>query len=397
MKRVIDTLNRVLAERDDALQALAIAVLAQEHVVFLGPTGTAKSFMVRGFARALGGLSYFQTLLNPTSPPEALLGPMDLAAYEQGEYRHRTTGMLPEAELAFVDEVFKGNWAILNLLLPLMEERVYHNGGTPQPCPLISLVGASNETPREEGLEAVWDRFLLRVQVDYVQDRAAFRQLLADPPSLDSVTPILSREELREEQEAAARVEVPGAILDRVVTLKDELARLGIVVSDRRWVKAVHGQPPRAGVLQASAFLDGRTAVTEDDLEALAWVCWQDPSQIPDVTAVVYGVANPLRQAILEAKEAAYEAYSRALAEADQLEQEARQAREAGDTGRARQLNAQASNVILEALGEVREKIQKLEDLAEKESASSRTQKALNQAVEQARGWQAKLLQRMGV
>ncbi|HIQ02571.1 MAG TPA: ATPase [Anaerolineales bacterium] len=397
MERVVKTLSGALAERDDALRALAVAVLAREHVVFLGPTGTAKSFMVRGFARALGGLSYFHTLLNPTSPPEALLGPMDLAAYEQGEYRHRTAGMLPEAELAFVDEVFKGNWAILNLLLPLMEERVYHNGGTPQPCPLISLVGASNETPREEGLEAVWDRFLLRVQVDYVQDRAAFRRLLAAPPSLDGVPQVLSREELREEQEAAARVEIPGVILDRVVVLKDELARLGITVSDRRWVKAIHGQPGRASVLQAFTFLDGRTSVTTDDLEALVWVCWQDPSQIPDVMGVVYGVANPTRQAVLEAKEAAYEAYSRAAAEADRLEQEARQARETGDAGNARQLNAQASNVVLEALGEIRERLQKLEELAEREGASTRTRELLDQAIEQARGWQAELMRRMGV
>jgi MoxR-like ATPase len=147
-------------------------VLAGEHVLLLGPPGTAKSALVRAIAQAFGG-TYFERLLTKFSTPEELFGPISLKALEQDRYQRVTAGKLPEAEFAFVDEVFKANSAILNSLLTAMNERLFHNDGAPTQMPLVALFGASNELPEGKELEALFDRFLLRFDVQYPCGRAA--------------------------------------------------------------------------------------------------------------------------------------------------------------------------------------------------------------------------------
>jgi MoxR-like ATPase len=392
MRRVVDALNQVLVEREDAVRALALAVLSQEHVVFLGAPGTAKTFMVRALAKALGGLDYFATLLNPTTPPEAVVGPVNLGYYEKNEPNlYKTDGMAPGAQLVFLDEIFKGNWAIQNLILTMMQDRIFYNGSLQQQCPLISLIGASNEMPREEGLEAVWDRFLVRVQISYIRDRAGLRGLILNPPSLDQVPQVMTPEDLRDQQEAAAGVALPEPVVDRAIILRDELQQHGIEVSDRRWVKALHGEPPHAGLVQASAFLGGRDEAAIDDLEVLVWTCWQDPGQIAEVQTLVYGVSNPVRQAVVEAKDLAYDAYTRALQKVQELDEQAAQARR--DEADATPFTSQAANVLIEAVGTVREAGLQLQDLGE--GLTGRSAELVEQTREQIKGWQSELLIKM--
>jgi MoxR-like ATPase len=137
------------------------AVLAGEHVLLLGPPCTAKSALARAIAQAFGG-AYFARLLTKFSTPEELFGAISLRALEQDHYARITTGKLPEAEFAFIDEVFKANSAILNALLAVVNERVFHNDGQPVACPLVTMSGASNELPEGKDLEALFDRFLVR-------------------------------------------------------------------------------------------------------------------------------------------------------------------------------------------------------------------------------------------
>jgi MoxR-like ATPase len=154
-------------ERKDVIDGALAAVLAGEHVLLVGPPGTAKSALARAIAQAFGG-NYFERLLTKFSTPEELFGAISLKALEQDRFARVTSGKLPEAEFAFVDEVFKANSAILNSLLTLVNERVFHNDGQPVACPLVSMFGASNELPEGKDLEALFDRFLLRFEVGYL-------------------------------------------------------------------------------------------------------------------------------------------------------------------------------------------------------------------------------------
>ncbi len=152
-------------------------MLAGEHAVLIGPPGTAKSALIRTFAR-LTHAQYFEYLLTRFTEPNEIFGPVDIGAFREGRYERRTEGMLPQAEIVFLaDEVFKSNSAILNALLTLLNERRYTSGGQAMKCPLLSAFGASNEVPGDETLTAIYDRFILRIRNDNL-DAYHFQDLL---------------------------------------------------------------------------------------------------------------------------------------------------------------------------------------------------------------------------
>ena len=183
LRALIDSLEGGLLERSAAVRLVLLAALAGEHVLLIGPPGTAKSELSRRLHRAFDDARYFERLLTRFSTPEELFGPLSLKALEDDRYERLTEGYLPTASIAFLDEVFKANSAILNALLTLLNEREFDNGAGRSRTPLISVIGASNEVPMEEALMAFYDRFLLRVPVTGVSD-AAFEQLLTDRKSV---------------------------------------------------------------------------------------------------------------------------------------------------------------------------------------------------------------------
>ncbi len=184
-------------ERKDVIDGALAAVLAGEHVLLLGAPGTAKSALARAIAQAFGGI-YFERLLTKFSTPEELFGAISIKALKQDRFARVTAGKLPEAEFAFVDEVFKANSAILNSLLSLVNERVFHNDGQPVSCPLVTMFGASNELPEGKDLEALFDRFLMRFEVAYLLRPSNLRLVLTSPDP--AAAPAMKMTDLRKAQ-----------------------------------------------------------------------------------------------------------------------------------------------------------------------------------------------------
>ncbi|GAO01303.1 AAA family ATPase [Anaeromyxobacter sp. PSR-1] len=290
-------LNARFPERREVIEGALCAVLAGEHVLLLGPPGTAKSALVRALAQAFGG-SYFERLLTKFSTPEELFGPISLRALEQDRYARVVTGKLPEAQFAFVDEVFKANSAILNSLLAAMNERLFHNDGAPLTMPLVSLFGASNELPDGKELEALFDRFLLRFDVQYLRRPASFRTVVTGPePGVATGFPFQA---LLDAQAAAASVTVTDATVDALVAVRDACTAEGIVASDRRWKKSLR-------VVQAHAFLSGELATTPEDLLVLVDALWREPKERPKVARLVGELADPVSAKAAEILDAARE------------------------------------------------------------------------------------------
>src|ERR1041384_6933747 len=166
---VISAATTGLVEREALVEMVALSAVAEEHVLVIGPPGTAKSEAVRRIARATGG-RYFEYLLGRFTEPSEIFGPIDLRRLKDGVVATETAGMLPEAEFAFLDEVFRGSTAILNTLLGILNERVFRRGHDTITCPLRVCVGASNGLPDDESLAAFADRFLVRIFVEPIAD-----------------------------------------------------------------------------------------------------------------------------------------------------------------------------------------------------------------------------------
>jgi MoxR-like ATPase len=282
-------LARALQERflgkDEVIRLLIIAAIAGEHAVLIGPPGTAKSALIRTFARLIQA-NYFEYLLTRFTEPNEIFGPVDIAAFREGRYERRTEGMLPEAEIVFLDEVFKSNSAILNALLTLLNERRYTSGGHVLRCPLLSAFGASNEVPGDETLTAIYDRFILRIRNDNL-DAYHFQDLLqkglehevlqmTDAP----VQPVVAARELAELQRGLLqRTRFSEEFFSQYKGIVFQIRAEGVSLSDRRVVKILK-------LFAASAYLDGRAQPDASDLFVLKHV-WNNEDQSQILEAIV--------------------------------------------------------------------------------------------------------------
>ena len=253
-----------LVGRDQLAELIVLAAVAGEHLLVIGPPGTAKSAVVRRVAQALGG-RYFEYLLGRFTEPSELFGPVDLRKLREGTVETDVTGMLPEADVAFLDEVFLGSTAILNTLLGVLNERRFRRGHTQVDCPLRVAVGAANALPDDEGLAAFADRFLLHLFVEPVPDHQLEAMLaggwrsdaapVATPAGLVHLD-TLGRT-LHDVQLETVRPVLAEAVRD--------LRRAGVHLSDRRIVKSQR-------LIAAAAVLAGRREAGPADLWPLLYV-----------------------------------------------------------------------------------------------------------------------------
>jgi MoxR-like ATPase len=310
-------LAEALIERDSEVDLVLTALVAQEHVLLVGPPGCAKSLPLDSLMAWMSGRR-FSILLTKYTTPEELLGPISVSGLKSDVYRRVTTGKLPEADLAFIDEVLKGSSAILNTLLKILNERTYEVGdGTAVKVPLKLCVAASNEWPSPETgkeLAALFDRFLLRKSVRPILTAAGRQRLLwhrdHTPKLSTSVTPA----EVDQAHREARKLPWTDEAKEATEAIVRELAKEGVQPGDRRQFKVV-------GVAQAYAWLCGSDRVEPEHLEVYASVLWDDPIEQPEkVAQVVARVANPtgmkVNQLLLEAEQILAAADVRQLAQA---------------------------------------------------------------------------------
>lgn len=301
----LDELKDLFVGRDEVIDLLGIGALCHEHVLVIGPPGTAKTRLLNRFCQLLDTTPFSYLLTRFTEPAE-IFGPIDVKLFqEKSVYEVNTADMLPEARVAFLDEVFQGSSAILNTLLTLINERTFHTGRTKLTTPLVTLVGSSNEIPDDPVLAAFSDRFLLRCTLGYVSDDqledvlqigwAAEQSLIysighygsshapSDERTLVPVTPA----ELHGLQQAVARIDLSEVHL-AYIRIIQALRAEGITFSDRRAVRALK-------VFAASALLAGRGQATMADLARLVHL-WTDPRDEPSLRRIVTDHGVPVEQ-----------------------------------------------------------------------------------------------------
>jgi len=291
LRALAGSLERQFLGKDEIIRLLMIAVVAGEHCVLLGPPGTAKSALIRSLAELMQA-QYFEYLLTRFTEPNEIFGPVDIGAFRDGVYKRNTAGMLPEAEIVFLDEVFKSNSAILNALLTLLNERRFTSGGQVLRCPLISVFAASNEVPGDETLNAIFDRFLLRVHSDNL-DAYHFNELLQRgiaqeirQMSGEAQRPVVSARELAElGKNFGGRMNFSDAFLSAYKGLVFQIRAEGVSLSDRRVVKMLK-------LFAASAFLDGRDVTDHSDFFVLKHI-WNNQDQ----AAILDGIVQPVLEA----------------------------------------------------------------------------------------------------
>ncbi len=264
MRRAITDAAEGLVERETLVELIILAAVAQEHVLIIGPPGTAKSVAVHRVAETIGG-RYFEYLLGRFTEPNEIFGPIDLRKLKEGLVETEVSGMLPEAEIAFLDEIFQGSTAILNTLLGILNEREFRRGHTRIHCPLRVCVGASNGLPEDESLAAFADRFLVRIFVEPIPD-PMLEQLLEGGWKLTQ-KPVQRDATLSDLDRLAAAVrEMDMSSVRNSLSLALRILRsAGVTLSDRRAVKAQF-------LIGAAALLAGRTSPTEADLWPLIFV-----------------------------------------------------------------------------------------------------------------------------
>lgn len=289
ISEIIETVSGDLLEKDEVISMTLLCLLAGKSVFLYGPPGTAKSLIARRVSRAFKNHKYFDYLMNRFSSPEEIFGPLKLSELRKDNLVRNTEGYLPEADFAFLDEIWKSNPAILNTLLTIINEKKFRNGTENIDVPLKGLIAASNELPQKgQSLEALYDRFIMRLSVPRLKEKENFQKLLTLSGLTDEVeiddSLKFGNDELNAIKETAKDVSMESEVTDILILLRDKIAAYNdklqnenskeplIDISERRWVAIME-------LLRVAALLNDRTSVMLADLVLIKHCLWDEECQ----------------------------------------------------------------------------------------------------------------------
>ncbi|MEN2398608.1 AAA family ATPase [Flavobacterium sp. MC2016-06] len=281
LNNVLQHIKDVFVGKNEIIDLLGIGLLARENAFLLGPPGTAKSALVRALSNGIEGGKNFEYLLTRFTEPNEIFGPFDIRKLKEGELVTNTEGMMPEASMIFFDEIFNANSAILNSLLMALNEKIFRRGRETKKLPALMFIGASNVLPEDEALNALLDRFLIRVKCDYVDPDLLNEVLLAGwkiESNGSKETPTISADEIKELQSLCRTVDLTG-IRKQYVDIIHNLRNTGIKVSDRRAVKLQN-------LIAASALMCDRKEAILSDLWVLKYI-WDNEEQIEILEGII--------------------------------------------------------------------------------------------------------------
>ena len=280
LTEVLDYLKSSFVGKDEIIDLLGLSLVAKENAFLLGPPGTAKSAIVRSLSNCIENGNNFEYLLTRFTEPNEIFGPFDIRKLKEGELTTNTDGMLPEASMVFLDEIFNANSAILNSLLMALNEKIFRRGKETRKIPALMFVGASNLLPEDESLNALLDRFLIRVRCDYVSPDLLDEVLLAGRKMEKGETeyPTINPQEIIDLQAMTKLVDL-SPIKTQYIDLIHNLRNTGVKVSDRRAVKIQN-------LLAASAVVCGREEAVLSDLWVLKYI-WDSEEQIEILAGLI--------------------------------------------------------------------------------------------------------------
>lgn len=290
IEKNLEILNSGLVGKEKVMKLGLLSILSGENMILVGPPGTAKSEISRRLREILADTdseTYFEYLFTKFTTPEEIFGPLSIKQLQNDKFERNTEGYMPSSRIVFLDEIFKANSSILNTLLTILNERVFHNGLKREKTPLISLIGASNELPFEnDELTALYDRFLIRVVVGYVSDDEIEELLDIKETDMEIPSEIkFTESDLNEIKNESEKVRVTSGIKRTIMQIRQEYNKIFAednheIISDRKLVKMVK-------LLKVSAYLNGRDKVDFSDLMLLTNCLWNNPENIEKVTKLV--------------------------------------------------------------------------------------------------------------
>ena len=305
LSALLKDLNHNLYNKENSIKLILLAVLAGESAFLLGEPGTAKSLIAHRISEGFedldttkpenaGCVKYFEYLMSQFSTPDEIFGPVSLQALKNDEYKRITDNYLPKAQFAFLDEIWKASPAIQNSLLTILNEKKFQNGFESQKVPLQGFVAASNELPaKNEGLEAIFDRFLVRIIEEPISsDSTFFKMITSKKDTNTKIANKIDGSKLKLLQEKAEEVEFPENLFEIIRNIRQEIKNYNkslkeddepFLVSDRRWKKIV-------GLLKMSAFLNDRKEINLSDFEIVSYCIWSTENQYEEGKKIVKNV-----------------------------------------------------------------------------------------------------------
>ncbi len=281
IEKILEKLNEDIYEKDEIIAVALLGALAGLNTFLLGPPGTAKSLLARRISSVFESSHYFEFLMNKFSTPEEVFGPIKISQLKQDNYERKIDGYLPSANVAFLDEIWKANSAILNSLLTIINEKKFRNGDEILDVPLKVLISASNEVPQaNQGLDALYDRFLIRLNVLPTEDSENFNLVIQNTPANSTIkisdNEKITNDELDMWQLKIDEVKLSDETINIIKQIRMDIAKYNkknknpeIYISDRRWQKA-------ARLLKASAFFCDRKETNLVDTLLLRHCLWSD-------------------------------------------------------------------------------------------------------------------------